>query len=245
MSTTVINVPSGTTTPGIIAVTPLTSILAGPAVLGGTTSLAFSPNPSGPTANFLPWSFGASANPQSFRPLTNGYIQVTAGGGQASNVVLADINNLTSDTLINSTVTLASASSTSEQVIGSFRMPPGFLQLNARLRICAQIAMVNNANAKTAQIRVNGLGGTLMFQSPALASNANYVLQCDIMLRGDGVSQISSGAGATGGWGLSTTAYPTFSTVNYQQNEIEYVVTVTKATAGDLMTLEGMTIELF
>jgi hypothetical protein len=175
----------------------------------------------------------------------NMYIQVTAGGGQASNVVLADINNLQSDTLMNSTVTLASGSATAEQIIGSFRMPPGFLQLNARLRLTALIAMVNNANAKTAQIRVNGIGGTIMFQSPALASNANYNLQCDIALRGDGVTQISSGAGTTGGWGLSTTAYPTFSTVNYQLNEIEYVVTVTKATAADLMTLEGFTVELF
>lgn len=243
MATSIINVPSGTTS-AVIPVTPLTSVLAGPAVLGGTTTLSFSPNPAGPTANFLAWSFGASTGPQSFRPSTNGYIQVAAAT-QASNVVLADMSNLTSDTLINSTVTLASASSTSEQVIGSLRIPPGLLQLNQRLRICGQIAMVNNGNAKTAQVRVAGLGGTLMFQSPALASNLNYNFQCDIALRGDGISQISSGAGTTGGWGLSTTAYPTFSTTNYQLNELEYVVTCTKATAGDLMTLEGLTVELF
>jgi hypothetical protein len=261
MATTFINVPSGTTS-AVIPVTPFMSVLAGPAVLGGTTTLNVSPNPAGPTANFLPWSFGASVNPQSFRtagPLAGGlsavgigagnaYITVAAGGGQASSVAICDFSGFIGDrspaSLVSINETFASGSATAEQVIGSFRIPPGLMPLNARMRISGGVSMVNNANAKTLQIRVNGLAGTLLFQSPALASNADYNFQTEIGLRGDGVTQIGYGEGTTGGFGLSTTAYRTFNTVNYLLNEIEYVVTVTKATAGDAMSLEGLLVQL-
>jgi hypothetical protein len=261
MATTFINVPSGTTS-AVIPITPFTSVLAGPAVLGGTTTLSASPNPAGPTANFLAWSFGASTSPQSYRPGStiaavaqvgigvggSMYIQVAAGGGQASSVALCDMSGFVGDrspaSLCSINESFASGSATAEQVVGSLRVPPGLLPLNSRLRISGNVSMVNNANAKTLQIRVNGIGGTLLFQSPALASNANYNFQTEIGLRGDGVTQIGYGEGTTGGFGLNATAYRTFNTVNYLLNEIEYVVTVTKGTAADLMQLEGLLVQL-
>lgn len=243
MATFVYNVPAGSTS-NVIAVTPLQSILVGPAVLGGTASLSFATNPNGP---FLAWSFGASTSPQSFRAATTGYIQVTAAT-QAANVAVSDmnqlVNNLPTNSLMSINESFASGSSTSEQIVGSLRVPPGILLLNGRLRISGGLSMVNNANAKTLQVRVNGIGGTIMFQSPALASNANYNFQTEIGLRNDGITQLGCGAGSAGGLGLSTTAYASFSTVNYLQNEIEYVVTVTKATAGDLAQLETLTVQL-
>lgn len=249
MTTSVVNVPSGSTS-AVLFVTPTTSVLAGPAVLGGTTTLSFSPSPAGPNANFLSWSFGASSGPQSFRPLTNGYIQVSAAT-QASNVALSEMSGLqaggspsASPSLISVNESFASASSTSEQVIGSFRVAPGLFPLNARIVLQGNVSMVNNGNAKTLQVRIAGVGGTLAFQSPALASNANYNFQAMIALRGDGVTQAGFGAGSAGGFGLSTTAYTSYTTLNYQQNEIEYVVTCTKATAGDLMQLESLTAQL-
>lgn len=246
MATTFINVPSGTTS-AVIPVKPNMSILAGPAVLGGTCTLQFSPNPAGPTANFLNWSFGAATNPQSFRPSTTGYIQVVSAT-QAASIALSDLDGVVGDrspaSLVSINESFASGSSTSEQVVGAFRCPPGLLPLNGRLRFSGGVSMVNNANAKTLQIRVDGVGGTLLWQSPALASNANYNFQAEIGLRGDGVTQVSLGEGATGGLGLSTTAYRTYSAKNYQTTELEYVITVTKGTAGDLMQLESLLIQL-
>lgn len=245
MATSSFQVASGATS-AVYAVDPNMSILAGPSVLGGTATLSFSPNPSGPT-NFVAWSFGASTGAQSFRPTQRGYIQVAAAT-QAANVAICDMNSAVGDrspaSLASINEAFASASSTAEQIIGSVRVPPGLLPLNGRLRISGMISMTNNANAKTAQIRVDGVGGTLLLQSPALASNANWNFVCEIGLRGDGVTQISSGEGATGGLGLSTTAYRTYSTKNYQTNELEYVVTCTKATGTDAMTLESLLVQL-
>jgi len=246
MATSVVIVPAGSTS-ATIAVTPLTSVLAGPAVLGGTTTLSFASNPAGP---FLPWSFGASANPQSFRSSVNGYVQVTAAT-QISNVAVADMSSVVGDrspaSLISANCAFASASSTSEQVIGSIRIPPGLLPMNGRLRFAGSVSMLNGAGTKALNLRVAGITGTnaAVIPTATLASTANCNFLFEIGLRGDGVTQALFGSGLTGiGLGTSATAYGSYSTLNYQQNEIEYVITCTKGTAGDLMQLESFLVQL-
>jgi hypothetical protein len=245
MATQFLQIPAGTTS-AIIPVTPLMSVLAGPAVLGGTATLTFASNPGGP---FSPWSFGASVSPQSFRASINSYIQVSAAT-QAANVCISDmsgdIGDRTRSVLMSVNETFASGSSTTEQVIGSLRVPPGLLRMNGLLRFSGFVSMVNNANAKTLQGRIGGLAGTLFFQSGALASNANVNFLAHVALRGDGVSQAGFGSGLTNiGLGLGgATAYTLFNTTNYQNSETEFVVTATKATAADLVQLEALAVEL-
>lgn len=245
MPTSIVNVPAGSTS-AVIPVTALTSVLAGPAVLGGTVTLSFASNPSGP---FNAWSFGASTGPQSFRSSVNGYIQVAAAT-QAANVALCDLSGAIGSSsrvpLCSVNAAMASASSTSEQVIGSLRIPAGFLPMNGLLRFSAMVSMLNGADAKTIQGRIAGISGTLFYQSGALASNANVNLQAYVALAGDGFTQKGYGSGLTNiGLGLGgATAYTAYTTTNYQLTETEYVITCTKATAGDLMVLQSMVVEL-
>jgi len=249
MATTVINVPAGTTS-AVIPVNTLTSVLAGPVTLGGTTSLSFSRNPSGP---FLPWSFGASINPQSFRPSTTGYIQVSAAT-YASNVAICDMSGYVGDRtrsfLMSVNETFASGSSTSNQTIGSLRIAPGVIPLNARLRIVGNVDMTDGGNAKTLIVKVGGSSGTAMFTSGALASLGYFNFDSEIAFCNDGVTikGFMSGGGSAGtksGWGgVTGETYPTVTTYNYLNDEIEIAVTVTKATGTDTMALQGLTMEL-
>lgn len=249
MTTTVYNVPAGTTSQ-VIAVNTMTSILAGPVALGGTTSLSFSRNPNGP---FLAWSYGASINPQSFRPSTTGYIQVSAATA-ASNVAVSDMSGVVGDRtrsyLMSINETFASGSSTSEQAIGSIRIPPGVIPLNARLRIVGNVDMTDGGNAKVLSVIVGGVGGTDMFTSGALASLGYFNFDSEIAFCNDGVTikgfmSGSGTAGAKSGWGgITGETYPTVTTYNYLNSEILIDVAVTKATGTDIMRLQGLTVEL-
>ena len=140
-----------------------------------------------------------------------------------------------------------SQNTTSEVVVGSLRIPPNFLPTNGLLRVKYSASFPNNVNAKTMQVRVNGLAGTLVHQSPALASALNFNAVVDIGLRGDGQSWIGFGNGGTattqGGWGLSTVAYPTL-TRDYIGQETEIVITATKATGTDALLLEQALFQL-
>lgn len=249
MSTSVINVPAGTTT-APIAVNSLTSILAGPVALGGTTSLSFSSSPNG---QYLPWSFGSSINPQSFRPSATGYIKVSAATA-ASNVAICDMSGMLGDRtrsyLMSINESFASGSSTSNQTIGSLRLAPGVIPLNARLRIVGNVDMTDGGNAKSLIVKVGGSGGTAMFTSGALASLGYFNFDSEIAFCNDGttIKGFMSGSGTAGaksGWGgITGETYPTVTTYNYLNEEIEIAVTVTKATGTDAMVLQGLTVEL-
>jgi hypothetical protein len=124
------------------------------------------------------------------------------------------------------------------------------LPLNARLRLVGNLSLVDGAGTKTLQIRVLGIAGTLTFQSLALANLATFNFDNEILFAGDGVTikGMGAGAGAAGaaaGWGgITGVPYTSVATTNYQQNEIEVVISVTKGTAGDLAVLQGFTAEL-
>jgi len=249
MSTTVYNIPAGTTS-APIAVNSLTSVLAGPVALGGTTSLSFSSSPNG---QYLPWSFGSSINPQSFRPSATGYIKVSAATA-ASNVAICDMSGAVGDRtrsyLMSINESFASGSSTANQTIGSLRLAPGVIPLNARLRIVGNVDMTDGGNAKSLIVKVGGSGGTAMFTSGALASLGYFNFDSEIAFCNDGVTikGFMSGAGTAGakaGWGgITGETYPTVTTYKYLNEEIEIAVTVTKATGTDVMVLQGLTVEL-
>jgi len=240
MPTTIQYVPAGTTGPVNFA-TPLTSVHAGPQVLGGTVQLWFGPSPVGP---FQLWSAGTSVSGDSFRPLTNAYYYVVAATQQAV-VVATDMGgaNTINDRLVSCNAVLASASATAIQKLFSIKFPPGFLPLNFRVTVFGNVNVTNNVNVKTLTCLINGITGTSFFTSPSLASNANYNFVA--ALAGDGTGQLlrGFGAGASGGIGLSTTAYTTL-TRDYINNETELVIAATKATGTDTMELQSLLIKL-
>lgn len=246
MPTTRLLVPVGTS--AAIPVHPQMCVSAGPSVLGGTVLVEFSQGPRGP---WFPWPYGTISQGGSLRPPATGYVRVTAATSPA-NVFLVDFTGANTqfvDQLVNVNATLASASSTAEQTLLSFRTPPGFLPANFTMEIDLAVALTNNANVKTLRLRVGpapvgGLAGTALFTSPSLASALNYNAMFGVSGRGDGSSLIGFGPGASGGWGVSTTAYPTV-TLNYLNQELEWVLTVTKATGSDTAQLESALISVY
>ena len=128
------------------SITPGQSVCACPAVLGGTMLLESAPTQNGP------WSAvgaGALTAAQSFRPASNQWIRATAAT-QNGSVSVSDIgipsNILVSTSLVAAGV-FASGSSAAEQVLYSFRIPPGFLPLNFKAEIYGNCSFVNSANA--------------------------------------------------------------------------------------------------
>ena len=241
MATTFVRVPVGTSAPR--AVTPLTCVVAGPSVLGGTVLVEFSDD--GRT-QWQPWQYGTIGQGGCFRPDTNGYVRITAAT-QPANAFVVDMTgsntpNVTQLVSINNT--MATASSTAEQIVACFRVPPLYLTPNFNLEMMFGVSQTNNVNVKTLHVRWGGIAGTAMFTSPSLASQANYNAKVIIAGRGDGVSVLGLGAGASGGIGVSTTAYPT-ATAGYINQETEVVISVVKATAGDTFQLESLIAKLF
>ena len=238
MATGYLNVPAGTVS-STFFVTPLTSVCAGPAVLGGTTLLEFSKD--GVNSPWVPWSYGTSSSVGSFRPDTNGYCRVTAAT-QATTVLSSVLGQDANPFSV--TVPLASPSTTSEVIIWTGRIPAGFLRPSFQLLFSISLSFSNNANAKSAKLYWGGTGGTAMFTTPALASQLNYNFQAVIAGRGSAISVIGSAAGSTGGLGLTTTALPTAVTPNILTAEVELALTCTKATAGDTFQIEMLNTDL-
>jgi hypothetical protein len=219
------------------------SAMAAPQVLGGTMQIEQAPTQNGP------WTVVAAAQAyaQSARPLTNAWMRFTAATA-AGVVAISDIGsgqgpNPLLEPIVNVQVPLASPNATAETQIASFRIPPNVMRLNSRVRVRATTSFTNNANAKTLQCRMNGLTGTLFFQSPALANNANYAFEADFAGIGDGATLKGMGAGSAGGLGLSTTALTTLAR-DYINNETEIVISCTKATGTDTFQIDSLIVDM-
>jgi hypothetical protein len=249
MSTQFIAVAAGATSNPIF-VTSMNNVIAGPSVLGGSVSVLFSPTLSLPQSAWLTVQTGTGGG--SFRPMTTGYVVVTATTSQA-NVFVADLGpglQAGGGVVVSINAPLASASTTSEVVLASWKIPPGYFAANQNFRmdVSGNVSLSNNANVKTLIVRANGLAGTAMATSPSIASALNYSFDTEISGRGDGVSllgygMLASQTSAQGGWGISTTANPTLSR-DYIGQETEFVITATKATAGDTFQLENLRVTI-
>lgn len=247
MATTPFLIAAGTSSNPIF-VTPLTNVIVGPSVLGGSYTLTFSPSLALPTSSWITALTGTGGG--SFRPSTTGYVILTAVTSQA-NMYMADLGPGVGNgngMIVNINNTLASASTTSEVILASWRTPANYLSPNFRMEISGNVSVTNNVNVKTLTLRASGLTGTALGTSPSLASILNYEFGGTISGRGDGVSLLGTGLLATttaaqGGWGSSTTANPTL-TRDYIGQETEFVLTATKATGTDTMQIENLLVQI-
>ena len=244
MSTIVVPLASGATS-AVFNVTPMQSVCVAPGVLGGTMTLYQGPTPQGPWAAVI----NASTSAASYRSGTvNSYVYAVSatqvGVLAISDMGLGQGSSPLTETIANCRAVCASPSSTAEVALYSFRLPPLFLKPNFKVEIRAAASFTNNVNAKTLQVRMNGIGGTLAFQSPALASNLNYNFSAVFIGIGDGATLKGIGAGTTGGLGLSTVAYTTLAR-DYINNETEIVVSCTKATGTDTFQLDSFQANLY
>ena len=244
MPTSFLAVPAGTVS-ALTFVGPNVSVCAGPSVLGGSVLGEFSTSTAGPWATWLNGTAGGS-----FRPTVTGYVRITATTSQA-NAFFSDMSGANTgiiDELICINNSLASASTASEVVLASWKVPPGFLPANFQMDVIGNLSLSNNVNVKTLKLYANGVAGTAMGTSPSLASALNYTFRTLIIGRGDGVTMLGAGmlasqTSAQGGIGISTTANPTL-TRDYIGQETEFTLTITKATAGDTAQIESLLVLL-
>jgi len=247
MSTTPVIVPAGTTSAPIF-VTPLNNVIVGPSVLGGSATVTFSPSLSVPLSGWLTVQTGTGGG--SFRPTTTGYVMIQATTSQA-NGFIADLGpglQPGGGAIVNINAPLATASTTSEVVLASWKIPANYLSQNFRMEISGNVSLSNNANVKTLKLYANGTGGTAMATSPSIASALNYSFDTTISGRDGGATLIGTGVlasqtSAQGGSGISTTANPTLSR-DFLGQETEFTLTATKATAGDTFQIENLLVVL-
>lgn len=237
MASSVFNVPAGTQS-AIFQVFPSQSLCAGPALLGGSVLVETASNNQGP---WIAWDAGTTTAAASYRPSVNRWARVTASTAAAT-VVLSDM--VASGTLLSSSSLIATASTTSEVILFSFRLPPGLLPVNFRCEIDCGLSLTNNANVKTLKAYVNGVAGTNIFTSGSLASNLNVNTRI-VFAGADGSTLKGYGSGLTNlFYGLTTTAYTSLAR-DFINNETEVAITMTKATGTDTATLDSIRAVIF
>lgn len=243
MTTQAVKVTAGTTS-AVYAVSNNDSVFAGPQVQGGSMLIEYAKSQNGP---WYSANNGASTQGQSWRlsdGTTSAYIRATAAT-QAGTLAISMIAAPGQIVLCSLPCTVAS--SASEQVLYSFRIPPYILPLNFNISVNGFADFTNAANAKTLQCRINAIGGTLFFQGADWQSLLNANFQAACAGRGDGISWIGYGAADTDacGLGASSTAYTTLSR-DYISQETEIVITCTKTgSAGEAFVLQGLRVILY
>lgn len=128
---------------------------------------------------------------------------------------------------------------TTETTIRSVSIPAGTVKVGNVLKITTAWSWTNNANAKTAKVKL----GTTAYVDLSLSTSLNSKNQCNIAFIAS-ASQIgfqAAGVG-TGGWGAGASAQPT-STYNESQ-DMTINITGTLANIADTLRLEGYTIEI-
>lgn len=117
----------------------------------------------------------------------------------------------------------------------------GVWKPNTAIRWMMEVTAVSNANAKNVRLRLGGISGTVYYQRD-VGSATGFTIQGTIANRAATNSQVGSviagttHAGVVLAWGKTTSSVDT-------SVPFTIVVTIEKATAGDLVTLERMYIE--
>lgn len=130
---------------------------------------------------------------------------------------------------------------TTEDILATIPIPNGLMDLNGILIIESFWTATNNANVKTARMRLGGIAGT-QFMTIAMTSQANLRDRRIIMNRGNAAIQIGFDA-ASNLFGLGAGA----AVVGAINTGIDQTLVLTgqKATAGDTLQLEYCNVELF
>ena len=269
MSTTIFTVPAGTTQ--IIPAPALSSVCFQP-VSGGTVAAAYGPDGVSPNFQALPQSGNTVAfsfNPSTYANAINnpmgqlGKVQVTANT-QNCNVLVSDLQQYPGSFPERQTVAASNvaytalASSTAENTLFSCRFNPGYFKLNWRLEWFAMFTITNSVTVKT----INAYLGPSVNSSTAAALEAATASKVWTNAytsviggtgqgwaggRNDGQTIIASNGGLlnAGGVGSSTTANVTVSTTSYQTSEQAFVLTATKATGTDVVTLDSILVKIY
>ena len=163
-------------------------------------------------------------------------------GGQFGQIMLNGIPYTTQVTL------------TTELEMVGIRFPAGSLHANFRLETDFTFTCTNNANVKTLKAYFGNsantaLEGGTICATQVLTSSSGGRLALSISGRNDGATVDASSIGAALGYGISTTAPVSISSnaVYAGPTAVEqaFVLSYTKATAADVLTLNSSRITLY
>jgi type IV pilus biogenesis protein CpaD/CtpE len=120
----------------------------------------------------------------------------------------------------------------SETILATVTLPAGRLNKDGRLTVEGFLTATNNANAKTLNVRLGGIAGTVLYTT-SVASVAQADFRLLIANRGATNSQIAWKSGAA-----KTTAAVDMSVTQ------DLVITMTLGNAGDSVTLEDYVVQV-
>lgn len=219
---------------------------------GGTGLLEWSQD----GVNYLSAPQGASVNPYSFCPQTlgiqqAGYVRasvaVAAGQVAASDVVQIPNQSFRQELvqMIASPWT-AQATVTTEQLLNSIRFPAGALPANWSAEMDLEFAASNNANVKTLKLYFGPTGnaGTAL-ASVAITSFLNGRVKLWARGQNDNVTIVGGSVGSGLGEGGGAVATVSSVVADYTKAEQEFCLTLTKATAADVVSINRAHVRLF
>lgn len=140
-----------------------------------------------------------------------------------------------------SAVIATAPADTNENVLATVTLPAGIMGPNGIVRITTLWTVTNSANAKTLKVYFGGLGGTT-YLSVGLTAVASYQPITMIRNRNSVSSQVGSPDAATASISSSTDGVTT-SSIN-TASAVDIVITGTKASAGETISLESYLVEL-
>jgi hypothetical protein len=129
---------------------------------------------------------------------------------------------------------------TTEQILATFKLRAGQAGVTGRIITDMQWAMTNSANAKTIRIRLNGIGGTVLF-SVILTANASARLSSAIHNRAAANSQVGFGSILTDTAAISAAL---LTAAQDTTTDLDLVITGQKASAGEVLTMNAAHVEL-
>jgi hypothetical protein len=219
---------------------------------GGTIGLEWSND----GVNYLPAPQGVSVNPYSFNPLSvniqqAGFIRATAGIA-AGAVAAMDVMQIQGQSFRQpeictiGTPWTAQATVTTEQLLFSVRIPAGMLLSNFVAELDFEFSASNNANVKTlkAYMGPTGNAGTAL-ASVAITSLLNGRIEITARGQNDFVTIVGGSVGSGTGQGGGAVALVSTTVASWQSAEQELCLTLTKATAADVVSINRMQARLF
>jgi hypothetical protein len=183
-----------------------------------------------------------SRTPSVFGPFntTKTFLLQAAGGTVTYALGPAEASQFGVRVVQQSGVAVSGAADTNENILATIPIPAGLMGVNGSLRVTTIWSVTNNANAKTARVRLGGIGGTA-FWTVALASVLSGKGLCVVMNRGAQNSQVAADPNVIG---LATSAVAVTTGAIDTSVAQDLVITGQKATGGDTMTLEAYCVEV-
>lgn len=135
----------------------------------------------------------------------------------------------------------SAAADTSENTLATITVPAGVMGNNGIIRVTTLWTVTSSANNKTVKIYLGGLAGTT-YLSVTLTAVASYQPMTIIRNRGTSNSQVGGPDAATASISSSTDGVSTSSIDTSASTTI--VITGTKASSGETLTLESYLVEL-